>query len=199
MSGGLVDAIARAYRDPRGAMARQVAEGLSETRAFRHLSLACGIGFVASLTCAAREAAGLRDVPDPVTGVIAAHLFGYLFVAPLLLYGLAAFLHLVARGFGGRGGWLGARAALFWSALLAGPLALALALARVLAEAVGAPGLLPPLGLLGYAGLGFWLWLLAASLAEVEGFAATRRVAAALALGFASVALGVAGAAAGLG
>ena len=41
---------------------------------------------------------------------------------------------------------------------------------------------------LGYAGLAFWLWLLAASLAEAEGFAATGRVAAVLAAGFAAVA-----------
>ncbi len=191
MSRGLVAAIARAYRDPRGAMAREVAEGLSEPRALRHLSLACALGFVASLPAAARRAQDLHDVPDPLTGVIAAHLFGYVFVAPLLLYGLAALMHLAARAFGGRGAFLGARSALFWAALLGGPIALALALAGVLVEIAGGPRLLPPLVYLGYAGLGFWLWLLAASLAEVEGFGATRRVAAALALGVAGVALGL--------
>ena len=36
---------------------------------------------------------------------------------------------------------------------------------------------------LGYAALAFWLWLLAASLAEAEGFAGTGRVAAVLAAG----------------
>jgi hypothetical protein len=41
---------------------------------------------------------------------------------------------------------------------------------------------------LSYAGLGFWLWLFAASLAEIEGFAGTFRVALALGVGFAGIA-----------
>jgi len=122
MARGLVAAMAQAWSDPRGAMARQVAGGLSETRALQHLTLACGLGFVASAPAAVRRAQALQDVPDALTGVIAAHLFGYVFVAPLLLYAVAALLHLAARAFGGRGGFLGARAALFWAALLGAPI-----------------------------------------------------------------------------
>lgn len=191
MAEGIVAAMARSYRDPRAEMARQVAAGLTEARALAHLFLACGLGFVASLPGAVRKAQGLGDVPDPLAGTVSAYLFGYLFVAPLLFYGLAALLHLVARAFGGRGGFLGARAALFWVALLGAPIALGLALAGALAEIAGGAGLLPWIDYLGYAGLAFWLWLLAASLAEVEGFAATRRVAAALALAFAGLAFGL--------
>lgn len=190
MGGGLVAAMAAAYRDPRRAMARQVAAGLGEPQALAHLMLACGLGFVASVPNAVRAAQGL-DVEDPLSGAISAHLFGFLFVAPLILYGLAALIHLAARAFGGQGGFLGARAALFWAALLAAPIALALSLAGALAEMAGGRALLPWLGYLGYAGLAFWLWLLAASLAEAEGFAATGRVAAVLALAFAGLALGL--------
>jgi hypothetical protein len=191
MSEGLVAAVWRAYGDPRGAMTRQIAAGLSEPRAFAHLYLACALGFVASMPVAVRSAATLDGVPDPLTGTIAAHLFGYLVVAPLVMYGLAALLHLAARAAGGRGGFLGARAALFWSAMLGGPIALALALTGVAAELVAGPGPLPWLGYLGYAGLGFWLWLLAAGFAAAEGFAGTRGVAAALALALAGLAIGV--------
>ena len=187
MRGGLVAAMGRAYRDPRGAMAEQVADGLSEPRALFHLVLAAALFFVASMPSAIREARQL-GIDDPVSGAIAAHLFAYGFVAPLLAYAAAAVLHLVARAFGGRGGFLGARAALFWAALLCGPIALALSLAGVGAELVTASGRLPLLGLMSYAGLGFWLWLLAASLAETEGFDGTLRVALVVGAGFAGIA-----------
>jgi hypothetical protein len=186
MAGGLVGAIARTWADPRGAMAEEAAEGLSEARALLHLLLACGFFFVASVPAAVRTAGGL-GVADPVTAALAAHLFAFGVLAPLLLYGLAALLHLAARAFGGRGGFLGARAALFRTALAGTPIALVLALAGVAAELAGGGRLLPWLAWLGYAGLAFWLWLLAAGLAEAEGFA-TLPVAAVLAAAFAAVA-----------
>jgi hypothetical protein len=185
MAEGLVDAIWRGWRDPRGAMARQVAAGLSEPRALFHLMTACALYFVASLPNALRTARSLT-IPDPVEGAIAAHLFAWIVVAPLLGYGLAALVHLAARAFGGRRPFLAARAALFWSALLGAPLALGLALIGVAADA-GGPTLLPWATWLGYAGLAFGLWLFAASLAEAEGFAATGRVAAVVAAAFAGI------------
>lgn len=182
---GLIDAIWRGWRDPRGAMAEELARGPNEVRALLHLMLACALLFVASLPGAAREARALA-IEDPLAGAIAAHLFGYLAVAPLLFYGLAALVHLAARAFGARGGFARARAALFFSLLLAAPLALVLAAVGVAAEL--RPALLPWAAWLGYAGLAFWLWLFAACLAEAEGFAATGRVAAAVAASFAGVA-----------
>jgi hypothetical protein len=148
--------------------------------------LACGLFFVASLPNAVREA-GALDIADPVEGAIAAHLFGYLALAPLVAYGLAAVVHLVARGFGARGGFRAARAALFWSLLMAAPITLLLALAGVGVE-VAAPALAPLLDWLGFGALAFWLWLFAASLAEAEGFVATGRVAAVVAASFGAVA-----------
>ena len=88
---------------------------------------------------------------------------------------------------GGSGGFRAARAATFWSLLLAAPLALAVALLGAVAEA-RAPALLPWLAVLGYAVLAAWLWFFAASLAEAEGFAATGRVAAVAAAVFAAIA-----------
>lgn len=190
MSNGVVAAMARAYRDPRGAMAAQITAGLSEVRGMVYLFLGCGLAFVASLPNAIRAARGL-SIEEPLAGAVSAHLFGYFFIAPLLLYGLAAGIHLIARLFGARGGFLSARVALFWSVLLGGPIAMALAMLGMIGEAAFGGRLLPLLGLAGYAGLAFWLWLFAATLAEAEGFSATGRVAAVLAVVFAGVALSV--------
>ncbi len=181
---GLVAGIGRAWRNPRTEMRARIAGGLTEGTLLSWLFIACALGFVASLPDALRTARGL-EIEDPVAGAIAAHLFGYMFVAPLLLYGISALVHLLARPFGARGGFFGARAALFWSLLAAAPVALVLALVGVLAQ--GAPA--PWLAGLRYAGLAVWLWLFAASLAEAEGFAGTGRVAAVLALAFAGLAL----------
>lgn len=186
---GLVDSVAHAYRDPRGAMARQIEAGLSEPRALVHLLAACGLGFVASLPNALRAAQALT-VPDAQAAALSAHLFGYVFVAPLLFYWVAAGTHLVALGFGGRGGFLGARAAVFWAALLGAPMALVLGTLGAAAEAFS-PAMLPWLDYLAYAGLAIWLWLLASTLAEAEGFGATMPVAAVLGAVAVGVAVGV--------
>ena len=45
--GGVVDAIARTWRDPRGVMAARVAAGLTESRALADLMVACALFFVA--------------------------------------------------------------------------------------------------------------------------------------------------------
>ena len=180
----------RAYRHPRRTMAQHIDQGLSEPHALFNLAAACLLLFLASLPNAVREAASL-DVDEPLTATIAAHIFGYFFVAPLLFYFAAAATHLVARAFGGEGSFLSARSALFWSALLGGPIAMLLSLVGVGAQVLGLPAQLPWLSYLGYAGLAFWLWLFAASLAEAEGFAATREVLAMLALVFAGVAVAV--------
>jgi hypothetical protein len=136
---------------------------------------------------ALRTARGL-ETDEPVSVALGAHLFGYLFLAPLLLYGAAIAIHGIARGFGGRGSALAARAALFWSLLLAGPVALAISLAGVVAEVAAGPAVLPSVGLLGYAGLALWLWIFAACLAEAEGFQHSGRVAAVVVAGFGVVA-----------
>ncbi|MBP7242512.1 YIP1 family protein [Amaricoccus sp.] len=166
----------RAYSDPRGAMARAAAADRGEVPSLVELMAACAMGFVASLPEARRTAAGL-DVGDAFAGVVSAHLFGYLFLLPLILYAVAAVAHLLARPFGARDGFAGARRAIFRAALVAGPLALLVAGMRVGAEAAGLPGLGPWIDGLGYALLAFWLWHLAASFAEAEGLGRARRMA----------------------
>lgn len=184
---GVVGAILRGYADPRASMARQVEAGLSEPRALAHLMLACGLGFLASLPNALRISPEIA-AEAPVAGAVAAHLFGYLLVAPLLLYAVAAAVHLGARAFGGRGGFLAARSALFWSLVLGAPIALALALVGVVAQATAGTAGLPIVAPLRYAGMALWLWLFAACLAEAEGFRRSGAVAVAMFSAFAALA-----------
>lgn len=177
MARGLVAEIFRAYPDPRAAMRRQIRAGLAEARALFHLMAACGLFFIASLPAAIRSARGI-EADEPVTAAIGAHLFGFLFLAPLLLYLAGLAVHGIARLFGGRGSALAARSALFWSLLLIAPVALLLSLTGALAEIALGPLVLPWLSVLGYAGLALWVWFFAASLAEAERFEASGLVAA---------------------
>jgi hypothetical protein len=186
MAGRLAGAVAHAWRDPRGAMARQVSAGLSESRALAHLLLACALLWLASVPQAMR-AAGAIDVDDPLSAALAAHLFGYLVVAPLMFYGLAVPVHLAARALGGRGGFLGARSALFWSLLVGAPLALLLALLAVAAP--GVPWVAGAAPWFAGAALAFWFWLLASAVAEVEGIRRAGSLAAGFGASFALVAV----------
>ena len=61
---------------------------------------------------------------EDLTGLMANTLFACLFFLPLIFYGIAAISHMIARLFGGKGTWYGARLALFWSFLAASPLML---------------------------------------------------------------------------
>ena len=179
-SPGLAGTMGLAYRDPRGAMARLLAGGVTDARLLAWLFLACGMGLAASLPAAVGAARAL-DIEQPLAGAVSAHIFGYIFIAPLLAYGAAALAHLVARPFG-------ARVAVIWSLLLAGPIALLLALARGIGEI--ALGGAPVAGdLLGYAAMAYWLWLFAAGFAEAEGFAGAGRVALVLLLLFAGLSI----------
>jgi hypothetical protein len=196
MAEGVVAAIGAAWRNPRQAMARQMLEGASEERALFHLMAACGLGFLASLPAAIRTARAV-EADDALAATIGGHLFGFLFVAPLLMYGVAALVHLGARAFGATGHYLHARMALFWALLVGAPIALGLALGGVAAEIAFGPGVLPWLAPLGYAGLALWLWIFGTSLAEAEGFAHGGRVTAALAAGFVGLAALVAALAGG--
>lgn len=162
----------RGYRDPRGVMARHLADtGISrstEGQSLVYLVLACVIGAIATLPGAVEIAPRLEAEARP--GIVPAHLFGYLFVAPLIGYALAACVHLIARTFGGDATFVTARLAVFWSMLLGAPLALVVTAARHMVPETA-------LRLVVIAASAYWLWLAAAGLAEAEGFGRTSRVA----------------------
>ena len=111
--------IAATYRGPSRVMQRLLSQGPREDRALVLLMTACLIVFVAQMPRLAREA---HLTGQELNMLLAASLFAWLAIAPLLLYGLAFLSHLLARLLGGQGEAYGARLALFWALLASTPL-----------------------------------------------------------------------------
>ncbi|UWQ20600.1 YIP1 family protein [Jannaschia sp. W003] len=149
----------RAWVRPGAVMRERLAEPVREDRAFLFLLAACGLVFVAQWPRLARQAYLEGEALEPLMG---AALMAWVFIAPLLFYGLAALSHLVARLAGGRGSWYGARLALFWSLLCVAPVWL---LHGLTAGFIGPSAALTGVGL---ALLGLFLWIWIASLAVAE-------------------------------
>lgn len=102
-------------------MRRLLADGQREDRALAILMAGAFLAFVFQLPRLSRQA---HLQGEDLTGLMANTLFACLFFLPLIFYGIAAVSHLVAKIFGGKGTWYGARLALFWSFLAASPLML---------------------------------------------------------------------------
>ncbi|QBY00412.1 YIP1 family protein [Rhodophyticola sp. CCM32] len=111
--------IVQSWRRPRRVLRRLLDTGRREDRALVYLMLACLLIFVAQWPRLQREAVLSTDVP--LEALIAGALFGWLFVAPLAIYGLGTLSHLLARILGGQGSNYSARLALFWSLLATSP------------------------------------------------------------------------------
>lgn len=156
--------ILASYRGPGRVMRRLLAAGTREDRALAMLMAACVLFFLSRLPGLARQAHLQGEELNPLLG---GALFGWLFIAPLFFYGLAALSHMVARVLGGRGDWFGARLALFWSLLASAPLVL---LNGLVAGFIG-PG--PALSLVGlvWVGVFLWFWLTNLRIAERGGMA----------------------------
>ena len=152
--------IARTYVRPREVFRRRFDAGAREDRAIAVLMASCALIFVAQWPRLAREA----HFDDTVTlqALMGATLFAWVFVAPLVLYGLAALSHVVARVLGGQGTWFRARVALFWALLAASPLWL---FHGLVAGFVG-PG--ASLSLVGILALGAFVVFWGVGLAEAE-------------------------------
>ncbi|TDL83675.1 YIP1 family protein [Palleronia sediminis] len=109
------------YRAPAEALGRRMAAppGAGEPRALVTVMLACFLIFVAQWPRLSREAFLTGQELNMLLG---GALLGWLFIAPLVLYGVAGLVHLVLRAMGGRGSYFGSRMALFWALLAAAPL-----------------------------------------------------------------------------
>jgi hypothetical protein len=152
--------IARTYRSPRAAVRSQLAKGEREDRAFLVLMLACGLIFVAQWPRLSREA-HLCDRPLEV--LLGGALMAWVFVAPLLLYGLAALSILALRLSGRRPRAFAARFALFWALLSAAPLWLL----HGLVAGLRGPG--PALSVVGAVAMAAFLWFWWAGLSAAGG------------------------------
>ncbi|WP_300019148.1 YIP1 family protein [uncultured Roseobacter sp.] len=155
--------ITATYRNPGKALRGLLALGQREDRALAYLMAGCVVVFIAQLPRLAREAHLTGEELDMLMG---ASLMAWVFIAPLLLYCLAALSHLVARLFRGQGSYYGARLALFWALLAASPLML---LNGLVAGFIG-PGL--ELQVVGLAWLVIFLWFWISGLIAAEGRAA---------------------------
>ena len=94
--------------------------GHREDRAIAILMAACVLIFIAQWPRLAREAH--FDEAQTFQALMAGALMGWVFIAPLMMYALAALTHLILRPFGGQGTWFRSRLALFWALLAASPL-----------------------------------------------------------------------------
>ena len=119
----LTTEIVRTYRAPRAVMRRLLAKGPREDRAIAYLMGACIVIFIGQWPRLRREALMEPEGP-PFEALVGAALFGWVFIMPLVFYGIAALSHIVARLFGGQGAWWSARIALFWTLLAVSPLML---------------------------------------------------------------------------
>lgn len=152
--------ILASWRNPRAAVRRHLARGVSEPFAFSLLVVFLLIAFVAQWPAASREAflAGeASTLPRLLPRALAV-----LATIPLW-YGLAGLSRMVAGAMGGQGTWYAARLALFWALATVSPLML---LQGLVAGMIGpGPALWATSALVGAAFL--WLWL--KMLREVEG------------------------------
>lgn len=151
--------ITATYRGPGRVMRRLLSMGQREDRALAILMSACVLVFVAQMPRLAREA---HVTGQELNMLLGGTLLAWVIIAPLLLYVIAALSHVVARLFGGRGDWYGARLALFWSLLAASPLLL---LHGLVAGFIGPGPALQGVGFLWLVVFG-WFWI--SSLRQAE-------------------------------
>ncbi len=152
--------ILASYRRPGQVVRRRLGSAdRAEARALVTCMLACFLIFVGQWPRLSRES---QETGQDLDMLLGGALLGWLFIAPLLLYGAAGLSHLVARRVGGRASYTEARMALFWALLAAAPLWL---LWGIVAGFAG-PG--PALDLTGIVALAAFLGLWAASLLAVE-------------------------------
>lgn len=144
--------IVESWIRPRVVMRRLLVRGASEPFAFTFLLIFLTLALAAVAPGLARQA--WLDGGAALTPRLFASALGLLATIPAW-YLLAAIGHLVARAFGGKGSFYGARLALFWSLLVVAPAMLAQGLVQGMAGAGQAAALLG-LGV----GLGFIvLWV----------------------------------------
>ncbi len=120
----VTDDIVATWRRPRAVMRKLLSAGRREDRALAILMVGCLLTAVAQWPYLTRLATLKPDVATDPTMLKTDAFVGWMMLAPLAFYLIAAGSHLLARAFGGKGSWFGARLALFWSYLATTPLIL---------------------------------------------------------------------------
>lgn len=151
--------ITATYVRPARVMRRLLAMGQREDRALIFLMVACVIVFIGQMPRLSREA---HLTGQDLNMLLGGALLGWLFLAPLFFYALAAVSHLIARLLGGQGDWYGARLALFWALLASTPLLL---LHGLVAGFIGQG---PQLQTVGFVWMIMFLWFWISGLRQAE-------------------------------
>jgi len=141
--------MAATWAGPARTVQRLLDRGQREDRALAILMASCGLIFVAQWPRLARQAHVEQTDIDPL---LAGSLLAWIFIAPLLLYGIGALAHMIARIVGGQGTFWRARLATFWAVFASTPVIL---LHGLVAGFIG-PG--PQLVLVGVVWLAVFLW-----------------------------------------
>ena len=149
---GVTTNIVATYRGPSRVMNRLLAMGRREDRVLAYLMGGCFLVFVSQLPNLARQA---HLTGDDLDTQMAGALMAWIFIAPLLFYGLAALARGIGYIFGGRGTAFGARLALFWALLASTPVLL---LYGLTAGFVGPGPALQAVGVL-WCAVFVWFWI----------------------------------------
>lgn len=112
--------ILRSWRDPRGVIRSLLRHGVREDRALAFLMGGCALAFVAQWPRLVRQAQ--LDDAVPLGALMGGALMGWLFIAPLLLYGIAGLVQAALWLAGRRACGTAVRLALFWALLASAPL-----------------------------------------------------------------------------
>ena len=156
---GLIARVGLFYRDP-AASVRAAADAGPGDGAVVGYGMLAGLGLFAGWLA-------ISGASGAVGATRAAEEFSaYVIVRPLFYVGLAVIGTVIARAFGGQGGWSDGRLAIFWAALVSMPVTV---VAMVAAAAVP-PGLDVPGIVIGQIGPAFFAWALARCYAELFGF-----------------------------
>lgn len=141
--------IVATYRGPGRVVRRLLGQGTREDRALIYLMIGCLLVFVAQTPRLARQS---HVTGEDLGMLMGGTLMAWLFIAPLILYAIAALSQLAGRVLGRGPGGFGARIALFWALLASAPVML---LWGLTAGFVG-PGI--ELNLVGLLWLGIFAW-----------------------------------------
>lgn len=152
--------ITATYRGPGRVIGRMLADGRQEGRALT-FALVAGLLFFAA-NAPFQAIAAQQDPEGPLQVRLYWSAFFWVFMMPLLGYGLAAALWVLARITRRRISGYGIRLSLFWALLASSPVAL---LAGIVAHVIG-PG--RQLDIVGLVWLGVFGWFLVAGLVQAE-------------------------------
>lgn len=108
------------YKGPGRVVAGLLSMGQREDRALAYLMAGCALMFIGQMPSLAREA---HLTGQDLNMMMGGALLGWVFLAPLVFYCIAAVSHIIASVlFRAKGSFYGARLALFWALLAAAPL-----------------------------------------------------------------------------